>query len=351
MEYFNYILIFSIFTVVLYKQNNNGVFFYIFVFLTSLLVGLRGNEDEYSKLYHLIPSLDLIVLSDINRYKEPIFTLVVSLFKFLSLGPQSIFIFFSSVSVILHGIFFRKYTPYYYLAFLIYLSHDIAMKEMSGLRLGYVSMLVLAMIYFAFNKKRLNFYIRYIISIGIHYISVVSIVILFLNGKFRSKYLFLGLLASILAYYSNLVSFIINYLNSIRFFPESVGSYLGSQYHSYDAGITHSKTLQQIITLLTFIFLYDKHGESVRARAPYFDIIFNTYYVGTILMILLSNFAIFSFRIATNFASVEAILLTYFMFLFRDKKLILFTLITVSLIAAYANYVVYSRLSDYIFLL
>ena len=193
MEYFLFISVFALFTIGSIKSSKERVIlYYLFVFAVSILVGLRGNQDEYSQFYYLIPSLENIAITDL-REKEPFFIFVVSLFQFLSLPAQSLYLFFSSVAVIINGYFFKKFTPFYYLAFLLYLSHAITIKEMSGLRLGYASALVLPMIYFIHQKKYINFFFTYLLSAMVQYVGLLSIFLVFLNRTIKPRLLFFWL--------------------------------------------------------------------------------------------------------------------------------------------------------------
>ena len=97
MEYFLFISVVSLFAIGHISNDKDRVsLYYFFVIIVALLAGLRGNQDEYSQFYYLIPSLEDAVLSDFT-FKEPFFTFIVSLFQYLSLPAQSIYLFFSSV--------------------------------------------------------------------------------------------------------------------------------------------------------------------------------------------------------------------------------------------------------------
>ena len=174
MEYFLFVSFFALFSMGSISSDKDRVaLYYFFILIVALLVGLRGNQDEYSQFYYLIPSLESLD-SNFIFDKEPFFTFVVSLFQFLSFPTQSIYLFFSSVAVIINGYFFKKFTPYYFLAFLIYLSHAITIKEMSGLRLGYASALVLPMIYFIHEKKYIKFLLICLLSGMVQYVGLLS---------------------------------------------------------------------------------------------------------------------------------------------------------------------------------
>lgn len=83
----------------------------------------------------------------------------------------------------------------------------------------------------------------------------------------------------------------------------------------------------------------------------YYYLLFNAYYFGTLLMIIASSYALLAFRINGHFYSVEPILMTFFILLFRQKKIIATILAFVSLGVAYTNYVIFSKIEPYIFLI
>ena len=68
-------------------------------------------------------------------------------------------------------------------------------------------------------------------------------------------------------------------------------------------------------------------------------------------MILFSSLAIFAFRFSAHFMAVEPIILTYAIWIFKDKKVPYIVLLTITLVIAYINYVVLHRIEDYVFLL
>ena len=258
----------------------------------------------------------------------------------------------SSVAVIINGIFFKKMTPFYYLAFLIYLSHAITIKEFSGLRLGYASALILPMIYFIDRKEYFKFSLTYILSSTVQYVGILSIVLIFLNREIKYKFLLFGLLVAIFLNSINFVQFVLNFLISFNFVPQIIVDYVDSSYHSYQSSLVfHLKTLQQILTIVLMIICFERYKSLVATRIKYFNLLFNAYYFGTILIILFSSLAIFAFRFSAHFMAVEPIILTYAIWLFKDKKIPYIFLIVVSLIIAYINYVVFQRIESYKFLI
>lgn len=325
--------------------------YYAFALVVAAMAGLRGNEDEYTKLYIAIPDLkDFVFVTD-STSKEFIFRVIVSSFKYLSLGPQSIFIFFSSVAVIIHAVFFKRLTKFYIPAFFIYLCHDIVMKEFSGLRLGYASALVLPMIYYVERKNYVAYLLLYALSSFVQYVGLLSIIILFLNKKIKHIYLWGGLFLAIVLYKTEATSGFVGILDKYGIVPQIVSDYLGSQYHCYDAGIfKHPKTIQQLVCVIIMLFLSERYRESLLThKSRYFNLVFNTYYVSTFLLITFSSHAIFAFRFGTHFAVVEPIIIGYMIWCFKEKQAVISALSALFLFVAYYNYIVLERLTDFYF--
>ncbi len=348
MIYFYFVLFFSILTLFevnrLEIKQKNYIYFLI-MFGLSLAIGLRGNNDEFSKLYYLIPTLDTVFTE--GRYimmeKGPLFVLISSTFKTLLLPPQSMLLFFSFTGIYIHAYYYKKLSKYYYLPFLIYLSHEIAYKELIGARLGLASALLLPMIYYLNKKDNFKFFTLVSIASLIQYIAILSSLLYFINRRFKPIFLWAGLVISIILLESHFVYNTIMQINSLGFFPDIIGHYLNSKSYVYDAGIMHIKTIQQIIivTVLILFFGYKENNSTL------YNLLFNTYYISTIFFILFAELAIFSFRIGGHFYSVEPILLLYFIYAFRQKVIVANLIVICVLIVSYINYVIIERVRTY----
>ena len=134
--------------------------------------------------------------------------------------------------------------------------------------------------------------------------------------------------------------------------PSLIVDYVNSQYHSYDTGlIFHLKTLQQILTVVFMIICFDRYQSIISTKIKYYNLLFNAYYFGTILIILFSSLAIFAFRFSAHFMSVEPIIITYMIWIFSNKRIPYLFLILSALIIAFINYIILARIEDYVFLL
>jgi hypothetical protein len=331
------------------KNKFEILIYYTIGFFFILFIGLKGNDDEYTKLFFLIPTLD-IFFSDlvIALEKGPLFAFISSFFKSLGLNSQSLLLFFTFSSISIHLIYYRKFTKYYLLALLFYLSHEVIFHEWILIRAGLASAMVLPMIYYlnAGNKKL--FYIYYILSCLIHYISIISIILIFINRRIDIKWLFTALLISFIIYFSGGLVSIIRFLESANVLPPIIDLYLNWSDQTYAAGLFHPKTFQQIFTSFLILFLlFNKNRFYSNSINP---LILNTYILSTILQIVLNDLSIFAFRTAGHFYIVEPIIIAYLIIFFRAKKLALSFAVIICISISYINYVVQERLDTYQFL-
>lgn len=354
MEYFLFICIF--FFLVIYQNNlknytHKATIFYIFVFIIVFALGLRGNEDEYTRVYLIFPNLSDFFLDENSIYlhqKGILFAFIIAVLKSLQLNSQSLIFLFCFISIFLNAFFFRKYTEYYCLAFLIYLSHGLINKELAAMRMGLSSALLLPMIYYLHNGKRIKFIILAVAASLVQYVAVLSFFLIFLNRKINPKILLICLFISTMIYQFNIISFFINFFIQNDLLPFYIKGYLlHKNPYVYDAGLLHYKTIQQIIVVILLIVFFSNN----KFETPkYYHLLFNAYYLGTIFIIIFAKYSLFAFRFSGHFTSVEPILITYFIILFKQKYLVSNILSLVTLLIAYLNYVILSKVTSYLFL-
>lgn len=323
--------------------------YYLFASFVALGLGLRGNEDEYTRVYILIPSLDNFFSGTYPVISEKgfVFSLISSFFKTLGFNSQSIFIFFSATGVFIHAYFYRKYTKYYCLAFLIYISHELLHKEWIGLRMALASALLLPMVYWVYEGKKKTFLLFVLISSLIQYVAVLSIALVFLNRRFNPIKLVVLLVLSIVVLKYHVVYNLVWYFDSLSYLPSIVSSYLRADSYVYNVGLEHPKTIQQIVTVLVLLSLFGYREIQV---SKYYNLLFNSYYLSTILQITFSELALFAFRFGGHFYTVEPILLTFIVLSFKQKKSVANFIALAALGLAYVNYVVLEKISPYKFL-
>ena len=126
--------------------------------------------------------------------------------------------------------------------------------------------------------------------------------------------------------------------------PSIAELYLRWDRRVYDLTLLHPTIIKQLILTVFIIFNYDRFLETSR----YSRVIFNVYYLSTILFISLSNLAHFAVRFGGFFYVVEGILLTYVAEMYEQKKSVLYAISVYALAFGLINYVVRDRMYDFV---
>ena len=100
MEYFLFVVFFSFFVLLSIvekeKVEGRGIY-YILAFFVALLVGLRGIEDEYTRLFIRVPELTGFFrgVNEIAVEKGYLFALICSTLKSLGFNSQALLFVFA----------------------------------------------------------------------------------------------------------------------------------------------------------------------------------------------------------------------------------------------------------------
>lgn len=326
------------------KMREHRVFYILVGAFLILLIGLRGNEDEYTRLFIKVPEL-LSFFSDTQIAFESGFgfALICSVLKTIGFNSQALLLLFAFAAIAINLYYFNKYTKYFFLALLIYLSHEVIHHEWIQIRAGLISALVLPKIYLISQKKYKSFLVLLLLAFSIHYLAILSVLLLFLNYKYRFVYLLLLLLFGLMFKLAGGTAILINILRSYDLLPPRVELYLIWDVHNYNVSLLHPKILQQLITSFVVLFIYYKIKEF---RKNYF--IINTYLLSTVLLIAFSDFAILGFRSATHFVCVEPILITFFLNHFKHPNAMYPLAISLFIMISYINYIHNGAISEYV---
>lgn len=352
MEYFLInIFIASIFIFLSLGKDNNEkkIIYYLIGFYFILFLGLRGSNDEYSQIYYQIPTLSLF-FSDlfIALEKGPVFALVASFFRSLDLNSQSILFFFAFTSILIRLKYFYKFSEHYILAFLFYLSHEVIFHEYWQIRQGLSSAMILPMIYYLINNNKKMFFIFYIISSLIHYAGLSAIILLLINKQYKIKTLFFLLIIAFFMNFIQLSEIMLIYLSNLGLLPAVVQNYIGWDVHYYSIGLTHPKTLQQIITSFLILFFLNKNKIYESRKINY--LIINTYILSTIFQVVFNDQAVFATRLGGHFYIVEPIVITYFIGIIKERNLAISFAVMLCIAISFINYIIRPELQPYKFL-
>ena len=194
MEYFIFILFYSAFSFASVNKQKSSMasplVFIFFAFIITFFIGLRGIEEEYTKLFIRFTDIfDMLSFTNpILWEKGYIFGIVSSTIRTFGGNSQALLLIFAFAAIFIHAVYYRKFTKYYFVAFLIYISHEMIYKEWSGIRLGLASALVLPCIYSLKHNKKGWFFFWVFMGAGIHYVGILSIFMGFISEILMRTY-------------------------------------------------------------------------------------------------------------------------------------------------------------------
>jgi len=347
LEYFLVTLLISVFVLLQSYDLKNKYLSYIYYLIAiyvALAVGLKGNEDEYTRIFILIPNLEGFLNRPwIMLEKGIVFTFICSTLKTLGFNSQALFILFSGGGILFYAYYFKRFTNYYFLALFIYFCHGIQFKEFVALRMAFVSVMVLPMILLIIENKKIKFTVLLIFKTLIQYVGILSSILLFVNKKYNRRLIVLIFLGSIIIQYIGIIDQFFKLIVTLDYVPQVIRGYIGWDSLSYKLGILHPKILQQIIVIVLLLIFYERLGKN----SKYFYPIFNTYFLSTVLFISFNHFALFATRFAGHFYSVEPIIMTYLFLIFKERRIILLISIIALLSISYINYVHLEKVEPY----
>jgi hypothetical protein len=326
------------------KLREHRVFYTLIGAFFILLIGLRGNEDEYTRLFVKVPELSSFFSDTTIAFETGFgFAFICSFLKTLGFGSQALLFLFAFAAIAINLYYFNKYTKYFFLALLIYLSHEVIHHEWIQIRAGLVSALILPQIYLLGKKKYKSYFLVFLFSFSIHYISILSILILFLNHNYKTIYLVIIFSMGLIFNSIGGLTFFLDHLGQASLLPSRIELYLSWDKYSYQVSFFHPKVLQQIVTSIFIIYLYNRFPDF---RSNY--LIINAYILSTVLMVSFLDFAILSFRSSTHFVCVEPIMLTLLIKYFKYPQLMQTMIIIVFLLISYINYIHNGVISEYV---
>lgn len=320
-----------------------------FLFLIGLffifLVGLRGSNDEYTRIFIEAPNLSSFLDDRTIAINQGFgFAFICSLMSVAGLNSQALLFSFAFTSIFLKFHYFKKYTNYYLLSVLIYLSHTIIHHDWGSIRAGLASSIVLPMIYYLHKRNYFIYFILFAISFSIHYISIISLLLIFVNFKLRPSFLLLLLLIGYFFNFFNCLDYLINFLSLHGLVPVQLNNYLDWEKYNYDVSLLHPKAFQQIVVSLLLIYLLYKFD---KLKKYYF--ILNAYILSTLFIVSMSSFAILCFRTSMHFISVEPIVIILMIKCFKGHQNILICAGFFFMFISYINYVHNQALPEYFF--
>lgn len=297
-------------------------------FLLMLFVGFRDSEsvNDYKIYVRLFNTPDLTI--------EPTFVFISFLIKLL-FGDNVIFLF---LAYALLGIAFKlkaiiQLTPLLFLSLLVYISNFLLIHEMTQIRVGVASGILLLCIKPIYERNYKAFLLLSIAAITFHYSAIVILPLWFINAHKPRKLVLLLTIPVAFMVYLLKINLIVNI--PIPYLQDKVVAY--QEYQELGLASFNKINIFNSLFLLRigiYYLLIYKYDFLIKTN-KYAIILVKIYAISLFVLPGFSVMPVVAFRISELFGIVEVILVPLIYYLFiptKYSKLLIFLLCLVVLL-------------------
>lgn len=345
-----YIILFLIFFILFLwenkirkKEGNINMVRYLCMLVFFVFFGFRGYLDTdftvYHPLYEMAPTIDDTngiakffskINEDVLLKIEPGFKVILVLLKSINKDYLTLQIFSSFVNVLFLNYFFKKYSPQYVLAFIMYLIFSGLIIEINLLRNSKAIFLFIYSLQFIKERNAAKFFICNGIGILFHSSAIFFFpVYFFLHKKIPMPFVWgTFILGNVL------------FLGQIKYITPiviAVGDFFGGAYSLLAEGYSNNKLynssysisvgyLEKVFTFIILYQSYKKIGDKIKDEKT-LNIFYNLFFIYIITYLFLSEYSVFIDRITTLFIVSYWILYPYLYETLKQEQKIVFTVV------------------------
>ncbi|WP_404985303.1 EpsG family protein [Chryseobacterium sp. M5] len=345
-----YIILFLIFFVLFLWENrirkkdgNLNMVRYLCMLVFFVFFGFRGYLDTdftvYYPLYEMAPTIDDTngiakffsgIHEDVLLKIEPGFKVILVLLKSINEDYLTLQIFSSFINVLFLNYFFKKYSPQYVLAFIMYLIFSGLIIEINLLRNSKAIFLFIYSLQFIKERNAVKFFICNGIGILFHSSAIFFFpMYFFLHKKIPTPFVWGTFLLGNLLFLGQ-----IKYITPVVI---AVGDFFGGAYsllaEAYSSNKLYNSSysisvgyLEKVFTFIILYQFYKKIGEKIKDDNT-LNIFYNSFFLYAVSYFFLSEYSVFIDRITTLFVFSYWILYAYLYAVLKQELKAVFTVV------------------------
>ncbi|PZX92483.1 hypothetical protein DOS84_15295 [Flavobacterium aquariorum] len=281
-------------------------------FLLITIAGFRGEgvDRDYNNYIEMFQQQEFIST-------EPAFVLI-SIFIHSYIGDNYVFLFviFAILGVTLKLIAIKKITDLWFLSLVIYLSNFFILHEMTQIRVGIASALLLLCIKPIYDRNWKIFLLFSALAFSFHYSAIVILPLWFLDQKPRKRVLLLSVPIAYVIYFLG--------INIITKIPIPMIQNKIEMYQTLmelgDEGsiLINVFNLVFIAKIIIFYFLLYKY-EIIIQNNKYASIVMKIYSISLISYLILAVMPPLATRVSELFSIVEIVAIPFVFYIFEPK--------------------------------
>ncbi len=325
---FFYFLIFLVITLfIIFNNKKLNYSYFVFCGILLFLVTAFRNSAVDKDYDGYIKYFNLVLKHNWFRV-EPTFIIIAKIVNQFTGSSFYLFVVYALLGVFLKFYAINKLTDLQLFSVLIYFSGYFLLHEMTQIRAGVASGLLLLCIPLIHQKKLGEFLVLATLAFFFHYSAIIIFPLYFLNGNKLNIYIYSLLIPiSYIIYFSHInVLFFVKYI-PIRLIQLKIGSY--SYYASIDKQINVFNYLHLSRCLLAYLLLWK--WKLIVEDHTYTVILLKIYIISLFAYVAFANIPAISSRTSELMMVVEIILIPYLYSIIKQKYLASLVIIGIGL--------------------
>ena len=297
--------------------------------LLAIIVGLRpasccADYLNYQDYYFNLQNINVVIL-------EPTYFIIAWIAKLLFNSPIGVFLIYGFLGVFTKGIAFTRLSNFYLLSLIIYSGTFFLLHEMTQIRVGIASSILLMSIPLIYKRKIFGFLGIIVLGTLFHYSFLIFIFFYFLDPHKINPLFYIGIIVmSFLIYLSGINTIMLLEHIPIDFVADKVRAYNSLLEMGIDTKINVFNILVIFrifflsILLWKWEFLYEKNKYSV--------LLIKIYAFSTFFFVFLYALPVMAFRVRELLGIVEVILVPFVVYLLKEKHVAFVIVLLIGLI-------------------
>lgn len=311
-------IIISISALTIKDRKHSARLLYLLIGIGMVFIaGFRGDIDRdsfsYVTLYNLISTVNV----------EPTFTAISYIVKTLFDNVAYLFIIYAIIGVSLKLIAIRQLSTLWFLSVALYLSEFFILHDMTQIRIGVASGILLLCIKPIYDRNIVKFLLFTSIAILFHYSAIIILPLWFLTFRPDSNKIFYWLIPiGYLMWFLNIGTFILNIQIPIPYIQSKLDLYRELQLNQV-SGFNNINVFGKIFLLksaIYYLLLYKKDYISMYNR--YAPLLIRIYGIGLFSFLALSAIPVLAFRVFEFYGIVYIILFPFLFYILNVSPLL-----------------------------
>lgn len=318
--FFYYVIFFLLLTFYLFgiEEDRKRIFFVLSALLLICVAGFRGSHVDRDYLTYVSYINDLDNKSMIMI--EPTFFLI-SYVSLLTINPPlTLFLIFAIIGVTLKFKAISELTEFWFLSVIIYFSYYFLVHEMTQVRIGVSSGILLLSVKDIYNRKFPAFLLKIVIGALFHYSFLIFFIFYFINPqKLKPIFFYALIVLGYVVHYSGFNTISLLKIIPIYFIQVKIDNYLllMGEGSFLDINVVNILMIYRIAFMGVLLWKY----ELLQKANKYAIILIKLYSWSLFFLVFLARMPVMAFRVNQLLCIVEIILWPFILYMVREKYL------------------------------